>query len=278
MTPDSDDINRQTREIWDANAEWWDDYVGAEGNDFHRVLIAPSQMRLLRVKPGQRVLEIACGNGQFAREMARRGADVVAFDFSERFVERARQHTAQSGIKSIDYRVLDATSEEQLLPLGERAFDAAVCTMALMDMATIEPLFRSLARLLKPGGRFVFSVTHPCFNNASCQLVAETQDRDGDFGTVYSVKVSQYLHPDVQRGIGIVGQPQPHYYFHRPLSDLLNTAFRAGFVLDGIEEPAFAGEVEPARVYSWSNYTQIPPVLVARLRLIEAPGPGGGAA
>lgn len=265
---DPKSLNRQTREIWDANAEWWDDYVGAEGNDFHRVLIAPAQMRLLRLKAGERVLEIACGNGQFAREMARRGADVVAFDFSERFVERARQHTAQSGIKNIDYRVLDATSEEQLLSLGEGVFDAAVCTMALMDMATIEPLFRSLARLLKPGGRFVFSVTHPCFNNASCQLVAETQDRDGDFATVYFVKISAYLDPPVQRGIGIVGQPQPHYYFHRPLSQLLNTGFRAGFVLDGIEEPAFAGEVEPARVYSWSNYTQIPPVLVARLRLL----------
>ena len=44
-----------------------------------------------------------------------------------------------------------------------------------------------------------------------------------------------------QRGEGIVGQPEPHIYFHRPLNELLGVCFQAGFVMDGIEEPAFGG-------------------------------------
>ncbi|MEZ4555133.1 MAG: hypothetical protein R2854_01540 [Caldilineaceae bacterium] len=52
---------------WDANAAYWDEYMGAEGNDFVNVLIWPVVQRLLDVQPGQRVLDAACGNGMYAR-------------------------------------------------------------------------------------------------------------------------------------------------------------------------------------------------------------------
>ena len=162
------DLAGKAREAWEKNAAWWDEYIGADGNAFHRELIAPSQLRLLDLSRGERVLDIACGNGQFAREMAQNGADVVAFDLSETFIERARQHTEAAGIANVDYRVIDATDEVQLRSLGAHSFDAAVCTMALMDIPTIEPVLTTLPSLLKPSGRFVFSVQHPCFNSNGC--------------------------------------------------------------------------------------------------------------
>ena len=63
--------NQSVQDAWVANARWWDDYVGAEGNEFHRTLVAPAQLRLLALQPGERVVEFACGNGHFAREMDR---------------------------------------------------------------------------------------------------------------------------------------------------------------------------------------------------------------
>lgn len=96
----------------------------------------------------------------------------------------------------------------------------------------------------------------------------EEEDRNGEIVTVYSVRISQYLQPATTRGLGIIGQPQPQYYFHRPLNVLLGACFTAGFVLDGLEEPAFSEPARPsARPLSWNNYTSIPPVLVARARL-----------
>ncbi len=68
-------------------------------------------------------------------------------------------------------------------------------------------------------------------------------------------------------GIGIVGQPEPHVYFHRPLHVLLGACFAAGFVMDGIEEPAFPAGARSNRNLGWRSYTQIPPVLVVRLQL-----------
>jgi hypothetical protein len=78
--------------------------------------------------------------------------------------------------------------------------------------------------------------------------------------------VAEYIRPAVRSGVGIVGQPVPQHYFHRPISRLLGAFFEEGLMLDGLEEPVFEEGADPKGVFSWANYTQIPPVLVARLR------------
>jgi hypothetical protein len=65
----------------------------------------------------------------------------------------------------------------------------------------------------------------------------------------------------------IIGQPEPQYYFHRPLHQLLGIAFRNGFVLDGLEEPALPRGTDDGRYLRWDRLNEIPPVLLARLRL-----------
>ena len=85
-------LNTEVRRVWDANAEWWDDRIG-DGNAFQCELIEPVTERLLQVSPGEVILDVACGAGRFARRMAELGAYVVAFDFSERFIARAKQRT-----------------------------------------------------------------------------------------------------------------------------------------------------------------------------------------
>jgi SAM-dependent methyltransferase len=214
------------------------------------------------------VLDVACGNGLTSRRMAGLGAQVVALDFSEPMISFARARSPD-GEGSIRYLVLDATDEAALLALGPGSFDAALCNMALFDMAAIGPLLRALARLLKPGGRFVFSVVHPSFNRADSVHVAELEDRQGEIVTEYSVKVRSYMTSTTAHGTGIVGQPRPHLYFDRPLHLLLAPAFEAGLVLDGLEERAFPSSHPPgSSPLSWGgNYSEIPPVLVARLRL-----------
>ncbi|MBI1924808.1 class I SAM-dependent methyltransferase [Candidatus Poribacteria bacterium] len=261
-------LNQEAQDIWNQNAQWWDEYIGPDGNDFHRTLVAPATERLLNLRPNELVLDVAWGNGQFSRRMAQLGARVVAFDFSEKFIERAKAHTTENA-ERIEYRVIDATEAGQLMTLGKGRFDAAVCTMALMDMSPIEPLISALGQLLKAGGRFVFSVMHPCFNSVGCKAVVEKEEKGGELIITYFIKVSEYIQPTTWKGLGIIGQPVPHYYFHRPISELFNTCFRVGFVLDGMEEPAFHPSTEGNWTFSWANYPEIPPVLVARMRLMD---------
>jgi SAM-dependent methyltransferase len=135
-----------------------------------------------------------------------------------------------------------------------------------MDMTTIDPLLRAVRVLLKPGGRLVFAVPHPCFNNNAMTMMLEEEDRAGELRETRSVRVSAYLDIPPGMGMGMPGEPQPHYYFHRPLHELLGACFAAGFVLDGLLEPAFGLADASPRSLSWTNLTQIPPVLAARLR------------
>ena len=115
---------------------------------------------------------------------------------------------------------------------------------------------------------------HPAFNNLDSTLAAELVIREGRTVVVHSVKVTSYLTAAAERGEAVRGQPRQHVYFHRPLHALLGPAFAAGFVLDGLEEPAFpTGFPSRGRLGWGAEFSEIPPVLVARLRVAQA---GGG--
>jgi SAM-dependent methyltransferase len=253
----------ETTAIWNRNAAFWDAQMG-DGNLFVNRLLRPALAELLRPRAGQRMLEVACGNGVFARWLADQGAEVVACDVSEQFIGLAKAREKVAG--RIDYRVIDATRSEQLRSLGEHRYDAVLCVMALMDIPDIDPLLAEVPRLLAKGGAFVFAIQHPCFNSNAMSMLIEQEDRGGKLVTRYSLRLSDYLHIPAGRGIGIPGQPEPHHYFHRPLADVLGRCFRQGLVVDGLLEPALEDMHDDARGTSWVNYGQFPPVLVVRLR------------
>lgn len=267
MNPDERELNNTGRDLWDAKATFWDDLHGADGNAFHRQLVSPATERLLALQPGERVLDVACGSGVMARRLAALGGRVTAVDFSAALIDRARARGQAAG-DPIDYRVVDATDEAALVALGAGMWDALVCTMALMDMPVIAPLFRAAAQLMRPGGRFVFATMHPAFNSTNPVLITELSDRDGQLVVDRAVRIAAYLDIPPHRGAGAPGEPNPHYYYHRPLHDLLGAAFAAGLVLDGLDEPAFPppAAAEPPRL-SWAHLPQIPPVLAGRLRV-----------
>jgi 2-polyprenyl-3-methyl-5-hydroxy-6-metoxy-1,4-benzoquinol methylase len=260
----TENANTQARDAWNENAEFWNERMG-EGNDFFNVLLWPAVEGLLKPQPDERLLDVACGNGLTSRRLAAGRARVTAFDGSTAMIAIAASHPSAL---NIDYRVIDATDREALLGLGAGAFDGALCNMALMDMAEIEPLMTALTVLLKPGGRFVFSVLHPCFNNPATVQMGEVEDRNGAIVTTYSVKIARYKTPFTQHGLAMHGQPVPHPYFHRPLSLLLAPALGAGLVLDGLEEQAFPPDNSAGTTpLSWNGrFSEIPAALIVRLR------------
>jgi 2-polyprenyl-3-methyl-5-hydroxy-6-metoxy-1,4-benzoquinol methylase len=262
--PELADDNLAAQRAWDTNAPFWDQRMG-EGNEFFSVLVWPAVEQLLQPRKNDVLLDVACGNGLTSRRLASAGASVVAFDFSEEMIRQAKE---RSRGQAIDYRVLDATDPSGLLGLGGVRFDGALCNMALMDMAELRPLLAGLAKLLRPGGPFVFSVLHPCFNNPTSVLMGEHEDREGTLVTTYSVKIARYLTPYTRLGLAMQGQPVPHPYFHRPLGVLLGAGFEAGFVLDAFEERAFPAENAGGHSpLAWNGrFSDIPPVLIVRMR------------
>ncbi len=251
-----------TRPTWDRLADFWDKHL-KEGNDFQRKLIMPTTDRLLGDVSSKAILDACCGNGNYSRVLASRGARVTAFDGSSVFIDRARERTPAG--MPVEYQVIDATNEAALEALGEARFDAAVSSMALMDLATIAPLLRAVRRALKPGGRFVFSVCHPAFNSTRNKNVSELVNDNGRMRQRFGVVAEHYLTPIEDLSEGILNQPEPHPMFHRPISLLLQSCFDAGFVVDGFEEPSFSFD-KSANAFSFAKRPEIPPAMVVRIR------------
>lgn len=262
-------VNTTNTLAWESKAGWWDGLHGDAGNAFHQTVVEPAVLDLLALQPGERVLDIGCGSGQLARQLAGLGAQVVATDAAAAFLPlaAARSSTLPPEVQDrLTWKQVDATDEDALAALGEGAFDAAVSTMALMDIPDIDPLHRAVARLLRPGGRFVVALAHPAFNQSGINRLAEWVDEQGSVRVEMSLRIRAYLTPRIETVMGAPGEPVPHYDFHRPLHALLAHGFAAGLALDGLLEPSFPVGSSGSSLFSWQAYSEIPPTLVYRLR------------
>ena len=72
----------ESKKIWEENAQFWDNAMGDESNEFHREVVRPKVTELLSPNPADYILDIACGNGNYSSYLAQRGASVVAFDYT----------------------------------------------------------------------------------------------------------------------------------------------------------------------------------------------------
>lgn len=252
------------RDRWETNAAWWDATVG-EGNRTQREIVGPATERLLGPVQGLRVLDLACGNGHFARRLADLGAIVTAVDFSPTFLALARARSAGYADR-VRFEEVDLTAGAAVRGIAGGPFGAAVCTMALMDIADPAPLLSALPSLLAPGAPFVFSVTHPIFNHPGATKGLEETDGPEGLEERRYLRIDRYRSGGAALGTGIVGQPVAHWYFERTLTEQLAPLFRAGFVLDALEELGSPTGLASDRPLSWARFSEIPPFLIGRAR------------
>ena len=115
---------------------------------------------------GLTVLDAACGSGRYLRELNQRGASGIGMDLSPAMLERAR---------SITPRI--ARADLRALPFDDMSIDLVVCGLALGDVAEIELVLLEIARVLRPGGRVIYSVVHPAGEAAGWSRTFESEGR-----------------------------------------------------------------------------------------------------
>ncbi len=261
MTTDWPEQTAEALGIWDRIAGFWDSYMGDEGNDFHNQLVQPAADHLVQPGPGQRILELGCGAGLYARRLAQAGASVVATDGSAAFLDIARQRNQGNKVEFAELDVASAAHWSAFRQLYDQ-FDVAVANMMLMDVSCISALFRNVYAVLRPGGIWVMTLMHPCFNSADITFVAEQKEAVRR----YALQVDGYMAVAPYKGRGIAQQPEAHIYFHRPLHAICNALFKCEFVVDGLEERAFAPNPHQSDRMGFGAMSQIPPLMAIRAR------------
>ncbi|HXF50325.1 MAG TPA: methyltransferase domain-containing protein [Dehalococcoidia bacterium] len=230
-------------------------YQERHAEDFRRVAWGiggpyEDDLRLLGDVKGKRLLEIGCGGGQHSILLARQGARCVGVDLSDEQVKFARRLAEREGVDAEFYQG-DATD---LSMFDAEQFDAAHSVFALQYVDDIDACYREVFRVLKPGGRFVFSVDHPvfrCFDDRSQQFVRP-------YWTPYAEWDWEFP--------GVKARMHANY---RPLSDELDALRRAGFVVERLLEPqpqdheALERWLEPAEI-ARAQYLPVSVIFVAR--------------
>jgi SAM-dependent methyltransferase len=219
------EARRASRGWWDGDA---DAYQAEHGGFLGEVdfVWCPEGLReadagLLGPVAGRRVLEVGCGAAAAARWLASVGASVVATDLSAGMLRHAVAGAEASGV-----RVPLVQSDALALPFRSAAFDV-VCTAfgAVPFVADSAALHREVFRVLRPGGRWVFSVTHPM------RWIFLDDPGEGGLVAVHSYFDRRpYVETEASGDLRYVEQ-------HRTLGDRVREIVGAGFVLRDIVEP-----------------------------------------
>ncbi|HSC49555.1 MAG TPA: class I SAM-dependent methyltransferase [Gaiellaceae bacterium] len=175
-------------------------------------------LRLLGEGPG-RLLDVGCGGGAHAAELAAHGWSVTGIDVSAGQLELARA-------RGVD--VVEADAEA--LPFEDASFDAAVSMFTHTDMGDFAAALREVTRVLRPGGRFVYLGVHPCFvgPHAFVHDRAVPELHAGYRDTSYRVEAPGIWNDGLRAKVGAA---------HLPLGRFLQAFLDAPLTLERLEEP-----------------------------------------
>jgi ubiquinone/menaquinone biosynthesis C-methylase UbiE len=130
---------------WGKVADWYDSYL-EDGDSYQKQVILPNLMRVLDPKPGEKILDIACGQGYFTEEIANRGAHVVAFDISPELIRKAERRFEAEGVTNARVFVGNADNMKEI---RDASIDSAVCVLAAQNIEHADHMIQESARVLR---------------------------------------------------------------------------------------------------------------------------------
>jgi ubiquinone/menaquinone biosynthesis C-methylase UbiE len=148
----------EVKQYWERNAEAWTALSRAGYDKYRDAINTPAFLNMLPDVKGLTGLDIGCGEGHNTRLVAQRGALLTGIDISDTFIRHAVDKETE---QPIGIRYLTASGQNIEFP--NNSFDFCMATMSLMDMPDPVKAMAETFRVIKPGGFFQFSITHPCF-------------------------------------------------------------------------------------------------------------------
>ena len=204
---------------WESNARWWQEGFTAGADPEYEEQILPLARQWLA--GAATVLDVGCGEGQVSRLVdARR---VVGVDPTWAQLQVAQQRGGGP---------VYARATADALPVANRSFDAVVACLVFEHIDDVDGAIAEVARVLKPGGRFVFFLNHPLLQTPNSGWI---DDQVLDPPEQYW-RIGPYLIEDLTMEEVIKGVLLP--FHHRPLSRYVNAMTGCGLTIVHMLEPA----------------------------------------
>jgi SAM-dependent methyltransferase len=230
---------------WEQQAERWVRWARTPGHDAYWYY-SPSFFDTILPRPGRRTLEVGCGEGRVARDLARRGHTVVALDTSPTLV-RSAKGADPAGC----YLVADAAS----LPFGDASFDLVVAYNSLMDVSNMPAVVAEAARVLQPGRHLCASVTHPMSDAGSFA----GQQPDAPFTIPGAYLGRRRFEGSFERD----GLQMTFHGWCYPLEDYAHALEDAGLLIEMLREPSVS-EAAARQHPSYRRWQRLPMFLQLR--------------
>lgn len=212
---------------WDAVADWYSGWSGAEGSHHHKEVAIPALIDLLQAKKGEKIIDLGCGAGAPEPAIRRTGAAYTGIDLSPKLIEFAKRHHKES-----EFHVGDATRLTTLTALRKHTYDGALFLLSLQDINPLEDAIESTAWVLKPSGRLAILMIHPCF-----RIPRQSGWGWDDGRQLRFRRIDRYLTPlDVPMQEYSGGKKGTTRSYHRPLQVYVDVLADAGFVIERLRE------------------------------------------
>lgn len=211
---------------WGNVAKWYDTLLEKTDDTYQTKVILPNFVRAMNIHKGERILDLACGQGFFARALHRAGAEVAGVDISRDLIELAKKQPP----KEIRYFVRSA---DDLAVVQDSYFDKIAIVLAIQNMEAPHKVFKECARVLAPKGRLYLVLNHPAFRIPKASSwgfdeESKTQYRRIDRYMSESKEVID-MNPSKSGTVTTIS-------FHRPLQYYFKTLANAGFAVARLEE------------------------------------------
>jgi ubiquinone/menaquinone biosynthesis C-methylase UbiE len=246
---------KEIQKRWDKGAEIWDGGYTKYGDAYRRNIFNPALFPLLGNVKGKKILDAGCGTGYLCRLLAEKGAHVTGVDLSKKFIEICRRYEKNKPL-GIEYFQADLA---RVPALKTSFFDMIVSVYVLCDVRDHDKAVKEMARVLKPSGRFVFLIEHPCFSwsGGGWKHVPADSNRTEDW--LY-YKVDNYFQRRTEETQW--GKLPRLLSFYRPLSDYFHSLKKHGFVVVDLNEPQPLARALQRRPRDWDSENRVPPVLI----------------
>ncbi len=218
-------MHKDTDTSWGKVAPWYDKLLESDADTYQAKVVLPNLLRQMQIKVGDRVLDLACGQGFFARAYLEAGAVVTGTDISAELIALAKTNAPKA--------TYHEARSDKLTFAKDNSYDKVSIVLALDNIRELEQTLEECARVLVPSGQLYIVINHPAF-----RIIGESSWGYDNRTHIQYRRLDAYLSESNKKVVMNPGKEKSEatVTFHRPISAYVKALRKTGLYVTDLEE------------------------------------------